>query len=165
MLHAVIMAGGAGTRFWPASRTSRPKQLLEFVGGRTMIQATFDRIADLVPPDRTLVVTNQQLIGPIAEQLPQLPAAIRADGTISIRSGLSAAEQLRAQETLRVFNLNPKWGRLRNMRKVAVSPYVSFVDKEAEFSMNEWQDFFGDELSRALTQPFYTAIRHVLTEP
>ena len=64
MLHAVIMAGGAGTRFWPASRTSRPKQLLEFVGGRTMIQATFDRIADLVPPDRTLVVTNQQLFRP-----------------------------------------------------------------------------------------------------
>ena len=51
MLHAVIMAGGAGTRFWPASRTLLPKQLLEFVGGRTMIQATVDRIAEFVPPD------------------------------------------------------------------------------------------------------------------
>ena len=74
MLYAVIMAGGAGTRFWPASRTLLPKQLLEFVGGRTMIQATVDRIAELVPPERTLVVTNQQLIAPIAAQLPQLPA-------------------------------------------------------------------------------------------
>jgi len=73
MLHAVIMAGGAGTRFWPASRTARPKQLLDLVGGRTMIQATVDRLGDLVPADRILVVTNQQLVAPIAEQLPGLP--------------------------------------------------------------------------------------------
>ncbi len=50
MLHAIIMAGGAGTRFWPESRTLRPKQLLDFAGGRTMIQATVDRLGKLVPP-------------------------------------------------------------------------------------------------------------------
>jgi uncharacterized protein (TIGR02646 family) len=89
----------------------------------------------------------------------------RSDGTISIRPGLSAAAQRKAEETLRVFNLNPKWGRLRNMRKAAVSPYVSFVDKDVEFSVNELREFFSDELSHAATLPFYTAIRHVLTEP
>ncbi len=74
MLHAVIMAGGSGTRFWPESRGARPKQLLRFFGDRTMIQATVDRLAALVPPERILVVTNEQLVGEIHKQLPQLPA-------------------------------------------------------------------------------------------
>ena len=75
MLHAVIMAGGAGTRFWPASRSNCPKQLLSLAGDDTMIQATVARLADLVPPERALVVTNQRLVEPIRQQLPQLPAS------------------------------------------------------------------------------------------
>ena len=47
MLHAVIMAGGAGTRFWPASREHTPKQLLRLFGDRTMIQLTVDRLGEL----------------------------------------------------------------------------------------------------------------------
>ncbi len=74
MLHAVIMAGGAGTRFWPASRRARPKQLLDLAGGETMIQSTVARLSDVVPPERVLVVTNQLLVDPIREQLPRLPA-------------------------------------------------------------------------------------------
>lgn len=74
MLHAVIMAGGTGTRFWPASRTARPKQLLKLTGERSMIQLTTDRLGELVAPERTLIVTNQSLVEAIAEQLPQLPA-------------------------------------------------------------------------------------------
>jgi UDP-N-acetylglucosamine/UDP-N-acetylgalactosamine diphosphorylase len=70
LVHAVIMAGGAGTRFWPLSRTSRPKQLLDLVAGRTMIQATVDRLAGLVPAEQTWVITNRTLVEPIAEQLP-----------------------------------------------------------------------------------------------
>ncbi len=72
MLHAVIMAGGSGTRFWPLSRTARPKQLLDLAGGRTMIQATVDRLGDLAPAERTWIITNRSLVLPIAEQLPQL---------------------------------------------------------------------------------------------
>lgn len=89
----------------------------------------------------------------------------RTDGTISVRPGLSVAAQHKAEETLRVFNLNPEWGRLRNMRKAALSTYMSLVDVGAEFSVNEMREFFSDELSQAETQPFFTAIRHVLTEP
>lgn len=74
MLHAVIMAGGSGTRFWPESRDRRPKQLLNLVGERSMIQATVDRLAGLVPPERVLVATNIKLAAAIADQLPQLPA-------------------------------------------------------------------------------------------
>jgi mannose-1-phosphate guanylyltransferase len=73
MLHAVIMAGGAGTRFWPESRADRPKQLLKMVGDRTMIQTTVDRLGDLVPPERVFVATTERLAGQIARQLPQLP--------------------------------------------------------------------------------------------
>src|SRR5262245_20428670 len=72
MLHAVIMAGGSGTRFWPLSRSGRPKQLLDLTGGRTMIQATVDRLGDLAPAERTWVITNRSLTLPIAQQLPQL---------------------------------------------------------------------------------------------
>ena len=72
MLHAVIMAGGTGTRFWPLSRIARPKQLLDLAGGRTMIQATVQRLGDLVTPERTWIITNRSLVEPIAEQLSEL---------------------------------------------------------------------------------------------
>ena len=49
MIHAVIMAGGAGTRFWPESRADFPKQLLTLEGNRSMIQTTLDRLEGLVP--------------------------------------------------------------------------------------------------------------------
>ena len=55
-MHAVIMAGGAGTRFWPRSRARRPKQLLPVFGARSLIRCTFERLLPLVPPERLLVV-------------------------------------------------------------------------------------------------------------
>jgi mannose-1-phosphate guanylyltransferase len=73
MLHAVIMAGGTGTRFWPASRRDLPKQLLRLVGDATMLRATVDRLADLVPAERRLVLTNESLVAAVREQLPELP--------------------------------------------------------------------------------------------
>jgi len=73
MLHAIVMAGGAGTRFWPASRRLRPKQLLQLAGQRTMIQATVDRLRGLVPDEQILVLTNHELVAAVTEQLPQIP--------------------------------------------------------------------------------------------
>jgi mannose-1-phosphate guanylyltransferase len=75
MLHAVIMAGGAGTRFWPASRAALPKQLLSLVGKDTMLRQTVNRLGDLADPQHTLVVTNERLVPAVREQLPELPAA------------------------------------------------------------------------------------------
>ncbi len=58
-IHAVIMAGGSGTRFWPASRLNRPKQLLPLAkGGQTLIEATVDRLRSLVAPEHLWIVTN-----------------------------------------------------------------------------------------------------------
>ncbi len=74
MLHAVIMAGGSGTRFWPQSRHERPKQLLPLAGPRTMIQDTVDRVASFIPAERTWIVTNRRQAVETARQLPQIPA-------------------------------------------------------------------------------------------
>jgi len=76
MLHAVIMAGGAGTRFWPASRVREPKQLLNLFGNRTMIQSTVDRLEGIVSPQRIMIVTNEALVEPIAAQLPEVPRSL-----------------------------------------------------------------------------------------
>src|SRR5689334_750951 len=74
MLHAIIMAGGTGTRFWPASRNDAPKQLLQLVGEQTMLRQTVDRLGDLAPKDRRLIVTNTRLVDTIRTYLPELPA-------------------------------------------------------------------------------------------
>src|SRR4051794_6187843 len=73
MLHAMIMAGGGGTRFWPRSRDRRPKQFLSFAGDRTLLQETVDRIAAQVPPERTWVLTGEAYVEESAKQLPELP--------------------------------------------------------------------------------------------
>lgn len=74
MLHAVIMAGGSGTRFWPQSRQQRPKQLLRLHGAQTMIQQTLNRCGDLVQPDHSWVVTNAVQAEATSSQLPTVPA-------------------------------------------------------------------------------------------
>lgn len=71
--HAIIPAGGAGTRLWPLSRSSRPKFLLDLTGsGRSLLQQTWDRLATLVPADHIHVVTGAAHAPQIREQLPQL---------------------------------------------------------------------------------------------
>lgn len=73
MLHAVIMAGGSGTRFWPQSRRNRPKQLLRLAGERTMLQDTVARCTPSIPLERTWIVTNHRQAEETARQLPDLP--------------------------------------------------------------------------------------------
>lgn len=68
--YALIMAGGKGERFWPMSRERRPKQLLALAGGKPLICQAIDRLAGLVPPERTVVVTNASLVEPIRALLP-----------------------------------------------------------------------------------------------
>lgn len=72
---AVIMAGGVGTRFWPMSRTSKPKQFLDILGtGQSLIQMTFSRLTASVPCENIFVVTNENYRGSVAEHLPGLPS-------------------------------------------------------------------------------------------
>jgi len=74
MLHAVIMAGGSGTRFWPASRRHRPKQLLALATEKTLLRMTFERLSGLVPVDRVWVVTTADTAEATHNILPEMPA-------------------------------------------------------------------------------------------
>ena len=67
------MAGGAGTRFWPASRQMNPKQLLKLSGDRSMMQATVDRLSGFCSPENLFILTNQKLVKKISNQLPEVP--------------------------------------------------------------------------------------------
>jgi len=73
-MNAAILAGGVGTRLWPRSRQSQPKQFSDIVGsGRTMIQATADRIGELVSPNHLYIVTGLPYAALASEQLPDVP--------------------------------------------------------------------------------------------
>jgi mannose-1-phosphate guanylyltransferase len=69
-----VLAGGVGSRFWPLSTPSRPKQLLPLVDERPMLVATLDRLEPLVPAVRTLVLTNSSLRDVVREHMPRVPA-------------------------------------------------------------------------------------------
>ncbi|WP_324649704.1 mannose-1-phosphate guanylyltransferase [Georgenia sp. H159] len=72
--HAVVPAGGAGTRLWPLSRRAHPKFLLDLTGsGRTLLQGTWDRLLPLTGPDGVVVVTGEAHAGAVRAQLPDLP--------------------------------------------------------------------------------------------
>ena len=89
-----------------------------------------------------------------------------SDGTIAIRSGLSKAEKHRAEETLRMFNLDAKHGRLRQMRQSAVQGYVQTAEElmamAEAFDESEWYILLEQELEAIKNQPFATTIKHVL---
>lgn len=67
------MAGGSGTRFWPASRATRPKQFLPLANGKPLIEAAIDRLHGLVPPEHVWVATNKKQAKALTRLLPNLP--------------------------------------------------------------------------------------------
>lgn len=71
--YIAIMAGGVGSRFWPASRESFPKQFLDILGiGKSLIRMTYERFTNIVPPERILVVTNKMYKDLVAEHIPEI---------------------------------------------------------------------------------------------
>jgi len=68
--HAIILAGGRGTRFWPRSRTRTPKQLLNIVGKTTMLEQTVARLRPIIPADHIWSVTNTEQAAVLRRQLP-----------------------------------------------------------------------------------------------
>ncbi len=74
MRHAVIMAGGSGTRLWPLSRRKHPKQLLRIFEGKSLLRQSMERLLGLLEPRQIYVITGQDHLPMIAEELPELPA-------------------------------------------------------------------------------------------
>lgn len=74
MIYAVIMAGGSGTRFWPKSTRSLPKQFLNLFGSGTMLQNTVERVKEIIPIEQVLVVTNSDYVDIVKDQLPGIPS-------------------------------------------------------------------------------------------
>ncbi|WP_419802940.1 mannose-1-phosphate guanylyltransferase [Mucilaginibacter sp.] len=71
--YAIIMAGGIGSRFWPISRTSYPKQFIDILGtGKTLIQSTYNRFLKICPKENIYVVTNDSYIELVKTQLPDM---------------------------------------------------------------------------------------------
>ena len=71
--YAIIMAGGIGSRFWPISRSSHPKQFIDILGtGKTLIQNTYERFLKVCPPENIYIVTNENYVKLVKSQLPEL---------------------------------------------------------------------------------------------
>jgi mannose-1-phosphate guanylyltransferase len=122
-VYAVIMAGGAGTRFWPASRSLRPKQLLPLAGDseETLLAATVRRLAPLVTPDRVIVVTGEHLAEATAKAVPGVPRA-----QILCEPAPRNTAPCIAWATATVARLDPE-------ALVAVLPSDHFIADEEEF--------------------------------
>ena len=100
---AVIMAGGSGTRFWPLSRTSRPKQFLPIASDKTMIEETVGRLRPLLPPEEIYTISNKAQAAAIRKILPDLP---RENILVEPQARNTAASLILA--TARAYHRNPK---------------------------------------------------------
>src|SRR5579871_4113627 len=73
MLHALIMAGGGGTRFWPRSRRTKPKQFITLMGERTLLQMTAERVESQISPENTWIFTAADHREEVIRELPHIP--------------------------------------------------------------------------------------------
>lgn len=105
----VILAGGLGTRLWPLSTRRKPKQFVELIDGRSMLQRTYDRLKGLAPPDRMVVLTASRFAGLVSQQLPELPPdhiigePMSRDTAAAVTLGVAVCARLFADSTIGVI--------------------------------------------------------------
>ena len=121
MLHALIMAGGGGTRFWPRSRQSRPKQFLTLTGDRSLLQQACDRIEAQVPPQNTWVITA----APIAARHPSNCRSFHPTGLLASRA---------VAIPLPALALVPRWWRDDPTATMLVMPADHVIEPVQEFN-------------------------------
>jgi mannose-1-phosphate guanylyltransferase len=128
------MAGGIGSRFWPLSRTRCPKQFLDILGtGRTLLQQTFDRFSQLMPPEQIFIVSNLEYKAIIIEQLPEVPAE-----NILLEPLRRNTAPCIDYANFRILRKNPE-------AKIVVAPSDHLILKEEEFlrSVKQGLDFIA----------------------
>lgn len=119
----VIMAGGVGSRFWPMSTVERPKQFIDVLGvGKSLLQLTVERFADVCPMENVWVVTNKSYAAIVREQLPEIPS-----GNILCEPCRRNTAPCIAYVSWKIKARNPK-------ANVVVSPSDHIVTNTAEFA-------------------------------
>ncbi len=111
---AVVLAGGVGSRFWPISTAGRPKQLLALATDVPLLTDALERLAPLVPPERTLVLTNADLVSAVAELAPQIPrenliAEPRPAGTAAALAWAAHVIRRRGGDTAVMLSVHADW--------------------------------------------------------
>jgi len=120
--YIAIMAGGVGSRFWPYSRETQPKQFLDILGvGKSLIRLTFERFAQLVPAENILILTNDKYADLVSEHLPELPT----DNIICEPSRNNTAPCI-AYTALKLYQKDPS-------ATLVVAPSDHVIMKEQEF--------------------------------
>ncbi len=102
--YVAIMAGGVGSRFWPASREAKPKQFLDILGtGKSLLQITYERFLPLIPKENIFIVTNAAYIGLVKEQLPDV-----TDNQILAEPSRNNTAPCLAYTAFKLQSLNPE---------------------------------------------------------
>ena len=123
--YCVIMAGGVGSRFWPISRSTMPKQFLDITGsGRTLIQQTFDRFSQIIPTENIYIVTNDEYTEIVHEQLPLVP-----------KENI-LGEPMRRNTAPCIMYANFKIALKDQLANIVVSPADHLIINEEEFLQN-----------------------------
>ena len=138
---ATVLAGGSGTRFWPLSTPTNPKQFLALAGDRPLLQETVDRLDGLISPDRILIVTGERFAARTRELLPGIPAENVLAEPIAASTGPAltwASHHVRARD-----------------------PEASMISVHADWHVVD-EDAFRLDASRALT---VAGQRHRLATP
>lgn len=137
-LYAVILAGGGGTRLWPLSRKKTPKQMLPFIGNKTLLQTTYKRVTRLVPKSRIFIATNVRHKKDILKQLPHFPIKQlllepeKKDTAAAIGYAASIIHALDPDAVLTTVNSD---GFIQNEKK-----YVRLLQKAAGVAYTHKQD-------------------------
>lgn len=132
--YAILMAGGVGSRFWPSSKASHPKQFIDILGvGETLFQTTFNRLSKLIPAENIFVLTNKNYIDLIKEQIPAI-----ADEQIVPEPEMRNTAPSILLGAMKIGKKNPD-------ALTIVAPCDHWIEDEAEFLENINQAF--DEVS------------------
>ena len=120
--YCVIMCGGIGSRFWPYSRTTLPKQFIDFLGtGRSLLQMSYDRILPIVDKENIIILTNEQYADKVREQLPEL-----ADSQLLLEPARRNTAPCIAWAAHHIAALDPE-------ASIIVTPSDHLITREAEF--------------------------------
>lgn len=128
--YAILMAGGVGSRFWPVSTTEFPKQFHDMLGsGQTLIQKTFSRLAQIIPSENILILTNEKYNNLVLEQLPMVKQE-----QVLLEPAMRNTAPCILYASLKIKKQNPD-------AVMVVAPSDHWIEDEKSFSDNLQQCF------------------------